>query len=118
MSEETKQTIARVVHEALRAFRAANGEPSLPAWSQAPRWMIKSTLEGVKFRIENPAAPPSAQHVQWMQEKAVAGWSYGPVRDDGAKTHPMMVPYAKLPDSEKRKDHLFGAVVRALSDRL
>ena len=112
------ETIARVVHEALRAFRAANGEPPLPAWSQAPKWMIKSTIEGVRFGVENRDAPASAQHNQWMQEKVAAGWTYGPVRDDAAKLHPMMVSYAQLPDSEKRTDHLFAAVVRSLTDRL
>ena len=112
------ETIVRVVHEALRAFKAANGEPPLPAWSQAPKWMIKSTVEGVRFRVENPGAPPSAQHDQWMQEKVATGWTYGPVRDDAAKLHPMIVPYAQLPDSEKRKDHLFAAVVCSLTDRL
>ena len=32
------------------------------------------------------------------------GWSWGPARDDLAKTHPGLVPYAQLPDAEKDYD--------------
>ena len=32
------------------------------------------------------------------------GWTYGPARDDAAKKHPCLVPYADLPESEKAYD--------------
>jgi hypothetical protein len=110
--------IAEVVHETMRAFRKANGESPLPAWGRAAAWMKKATEEGVRFRLENPDAPPSAQHDQWTAEKIAAGWKRGRIKDAVKKTHPLIIPYEKLPLSEKRKDALFAAVVRAMSERL
>jgi hypothetical protein len=31
------------------------------------------------------------------------------------KTHPMLVPYSQLPETERRKDALVAAVIRSLS---
>ncbi len=110
--------IARVVHEAMRAFAKAEGGAGLPPWSRAPKWMKTSTEEGVRFRLANPDAPPSAQHDSWAEEKLAAGWRRGKVKDPTRKTHPLLVPYDKLPLWEKRKDALFAAVVRSLSEPL
>jgi hypothetical protein len=35
------------------------------------------------------------------------GWTYGPVRDPIAKTHPDMVPYEDLGWAEQVKDEVF-----------
>lgn len=32
------------------------------------------------------------------------GWTYGEQRNDELKTHPCLVPYEELPDSEKEYD--------------
>ncbi|MCI4645150.1 MAG: RyR domain-containing protein [Hyphomonadaceae bacterium] len=107
--------IARTVHEAIRAWAAAHGQPAMPHWRQAPRWMKESTLESVDFVLNNPGANDGHQHDQWMDQKKRDGWVYGPNKDADKKTHPMMVPFADLPDMEKRKDALLKAVVLALA---
>ena len=43
-------------------------------------------------------------HEIWSKEKILAGWCYGPTRDDKAKRHPMLIPYAELSASEKSYD--------------
>jgi RyR domain len=43
-------------------------------------------------------------HDIWARQRMVDGWTYGPRRDDAAKNHPCLVPYAELPDSEKVYD--------------
>ncbi|MBR6022153.1 MAG: Ryanodine receptor Ryr [Kiritimatiellae bacterium] len=43
-------------------------------------------------------------HDTWARARLDAGWTWGPVRDDAAKTHPCLVPYADLPESEKDYD--------------
>ncbi|MFZ4768192.1 MAG: RyR domain-containing protein, partial [Roseimicrobium sp.] len=43
-------------------------------------------------------------HDLWAQERLAQGWTWGPARDDVAKKHPGLVPYAALADSEKQFD--------------
>jgi hypothetical protein len=43
-------------------------------------------------------------HDNWGRQRIDDGWRYGPVRDDAALTHPLLVPYPELPDSEKEYD--------------
>ncbi len=43
-------------------------------------------------------------HDVWSRGRLDAGWTYGPVRDDSRKTHPCLVPYGELPESEKAYD--------------
>ncbi len=43
-------------------------------------------------------------HETWSQGRLRDGWTYGPERNDEQKTHPCLIPYADLPDSEKEYD--------------
>ena len=110
-----EDAIARVVHEALRAWAAAHGQHDIPAWDEAPDWMHTSTHEGVRHALAHPGESGAAQHDQWQRQKAADGWSHGPVKDAAAKTHPLMVPWEELPDFERRKDAILQAVVAALA---
>ena len=109
--------IARVAHEANRAYCQAIGDNSQVAWDDAPDWQRESAIKGVEFTIANPSAPPSASHESWLAEKAATGWKYGPVKDADKKEHPCYVPYEQLPVEQRLKDSLFQGVVRSLSIR-
>lgn len=43
-------------------------------------------------------------HETWAQGRRKEGWTYGDRRDDAAKTHPGLVPYDDLSESEKEYD--------------
>lgn len=43
-------------------------------------------------------------HDLWAQQRLAEGWRVGPTRDDRQKQHPCLVPYDKLPDSERAYD--------------
>ncbi|RPI84145.1 MAG: hypothetical protein EHM41_14115, partial [Chloroflexi bacterium] len=45
------------------------------------------------------------EHIRWCDEQLANGWTFakGP-RDHKLKTHPSLVPYDELPESEKEKD--------------
>lgn len=107
----TVTQIAQMCHEANRAIQAAGGQEVGPAWADAPSWQCNSAIEGVRFALNNPGAPASAQHDAWSASKAADGWVYGPVKDADAKTHPCLVPYDELPAIERAKDHVFRAIV-------
>lgn len=43
-------------------------------------------------------------HEVWAETRIKQGWTYGKQRDDALKTHPCLVPYEELPESEKEYD--------------
>jgi len=111
------EAIARVCHEANRAWCATIGDHSQPPWDQAPAWQCDSALHGVKAHLEALRAgrplEPSASHELWLAEKREQGWRWGPVKDPDKKEHPCFVPYDRLPEEQRIKDALFGAIVAA-----
>jgi hypothetical protein len=45
-----------------------------------------------------------AEHDGWMDQRLRNGWRYGPVRNDAARLHPSIRPYAELSPDEQEKD--------------
>ena len=43
-------------------------------------------------------------HDHWAKLRIKEGWILGDKRDDKAKTHPCLISYDELPDSEKEYD--------------
>ncbi len=43
-------------------------------------------------------------HEVWSETRISQGWTYGEQRNDELKTHPCLVPYEELPESEKEYD--------------
>jgi hypothetical protein len=109
------EDIAKVCHEANRALCEGLGDNSQAAWDYAPEWQKESAITRVMFNLNNPDAPASASHDSWLEEKLIAGWKYGPVKDADKKEHPCFVPYEALPKEQQSKDHLFKSVVTALA---
>jgi hypothetical protein len=107
----TLGVIAQIAHEVNRAYCAAIGDDSQPAWESAPNWQKNSAINGVQFHRDTPDATPENSHENWLAEKAADGWVYGEEKDPEAKTHPCFCPYDELPDEQKAKDALFMAVV-------
>jgi serine phosphatase RsbU (regulator of sigma subunit) len=44
------------------------------------------------------------EHIRWSWEKRLNGWATGSIKDDVRKTHPSLIPYEQLSESEKQKD--------------
>lgn len=108
--------IAQFAHIINAAYCAALGDTSQPSWEEAPQWQKDSALAGVDMHLANPDATPEQSHESWLEHKVADGWTYGPVKDETAKTHPCCLPYADLPVEQKAKDFLFRAVVHAAKD--
>lgn len=106
------ETIARVCHEANRAWCEAHGDLSQFSWESAEGWQWQSAIEGVQVALDG--ADAEQQHEAWCDAKRRDGWVFGEQKDAARKTHPCLVAYEQLPDAQKVKDALFGSIVRAL----
>ena len=59
-------------------------------------------LSGKILRLTESLAENA--HDLWSQQRFSQGWRYGAKRDDAKREHPCLVPYKRLPDSEKEFD--------------
>lgn len=109
------EQIAKVCHEANRAYCESIGDNSQPTWENAPDWQKKSAVTGVQYHLDNPNSKPEDSHNSWLKEKEADGWKYGEVKNPETKEHPCYVPYEQLPVEQQKKDYLFLGVVRALA---
>ena len=108
------EKIARVCHEANRAWCECLSDKSQPLWDDAPDWQKDSAMEGVKFALSHLEAGVSAQHESWVADKLHDGWVYGAEKDPEAKIHPCIVPFDELPAEQQMKDRIFHGIVHAM----
>lgn len=109
-----EKDIARVAHEANRAYCASIGDNSQLPWDEAPDWQRQSAMAGVMAIKADPRRTPEQSHEGWLEHKRAEGWRWGPVKDPDKKEHPCFCPYNELAEDQRVKDHLFTAVVKAL----
>jgi len=112
MTTARLDAIGRVCHEANRAYCLFTGDPGLPAWDDLDESYRESIRAGVRAALDGNT--PGHSHEGWMKERLSQGWQYGPTLDRAKKIHPNLVPHGELPESQKRKDHLFLSIVQAL----
>ena len=106
--------IARVCHEANRAYcHTINDREGIP-WDEETDAQRNSVIAGVEAVIDDPHLTPERSHQKWMAYKKAEGWTYGSVKDEEKKTHPNLALWDELSIQQKRKDHLFQAIVREL----
>ena len=107
-------SIARVTHEANRAYCEILGDNSQPDWYSAPGWQTQSAINGVEAILSGDIRSSEQSHESWMAQKMSEGWTYGKVKDPESKRHPCLVQFEDLPEPQKRKDYLFFSIVQAL----
>jgi hypothetical protein len=111
---QAAEDIARVVHAANRELQIVQGDPRpSPSWDEITEAMARDVTEGVLEVLGG--ATPEQSHQAWVERHFADGWRYGEVKDEQAKTHPLLLPWAELPRDQQLKDNLFGAIVRALA---
>lgn len=110
--------IAKVVHQANKAYCETLGDTSQVNWEDAPKWQRDSAVQGVLFKLHNPESTPEDSHNSWLAEKERTGWKYGEVKDAEKKEHPCFVPYNELPESQQIKDYIFSNIVKAFARKV
>lgn len=108
------KAIARIAHEANKAYCESIGDYTQKHWDDADEWQRQSAINGVKALIDDATITPEILHEKWCFEKIENGWVYGKSKDVKLKTHPCLVPYNQLPNEQQIKDYLFLAIVNAL----
>lgn len=115
MTEGQIEYIAEECHEINRAYCEILKDKSQVEWKRAPEWQKKSAIDGVRFVLSSSNIGPRDSHENWKRQKEKDGWIYGEVKNEENKTHPCLIPYDQLPETQRVKDHLFISVVRASS---
>lgn len=105
---------AETAHEANRVLCASLAHYISEPWDVAPEWQKESCMAGVLAIFASPNLTPEQSHENWMRLKLESGWTFGPIKDAEAKTHPCLLAYSELPEEQKLKDELFGIVVRGV----
>lgn len=75
---------------------------SQPSYTPSPLDASHATLSPELLQLTERLAENA--HDLWAAQRLADGWTYGPQRDDNAKKHPCLIPYAELPESEKTYD--------------
>jgi hypothetical protein len=114
--DDVVEACAQAAHEVNRIYCATLGDFSQPPWRDAPEWQKTSVLNGVTGALNGNT--PEQSHEGWLAEKKATGWTFGPVKDPEAKTHPCMVPYEALPPTQRTKDALYLTTVRSMAAAL
>ncbi|MFA4826345.1 MAG: RyR domain-containing protein [Methanoregula sp.] len=130
----THELVARAIHEEYRAQQVKAGideasNPSMRPWhellphlketniQQAEDIARKLSAVNCAISIAIGEGSPSfaftgaevellavPEHERWMKEKQQRGWRYGPVRSDYDRVHDCLVPWEKLPETQREKD--------------
>lgn len=111
------EAIAQVCHEASRVYCDTLGE-FIPHWYDLDSEGREDVISGVRFVIENRDKAPEEMHAVWRDSMIADGWTHGPLHDGEAKTHPNLVDYADLRDTQKRRDAMFRSIVATMMEAL
>lgn len=114
--DELALLCARAAHETNNVYNDAIGDARSPAWSDLTEAQRNGVIAGARHALAG--GTPADSHALWLKSRADEGWTYGAVKDFAAKTSPCFLPYAELPEAQRRKDALFQGVVRAMAEAL
>jgi len=108
----SRETIASIVHLAVRAWNMASGDTDTPTWDNAPDWAKTATRLSVDYVLRNPHCRPAELHAFWKSELSDREEQGRPPQaDDSSK----LGDYDDLLSFEKAKDILIIDLVNLLS---
>lgn len=103
--------VCKLCHDKNNALMIANGETPRGDWESLDQADKDLTYKSVKRIIDDPTITAKEIHDEWVTNKELDGWVYGPVKDVDNKTHPLMIPFDDMSDIDKEKDQSFINIV-------
>lgn len=104
--------LARIIHETHRAYCYTLGDKTPLPWDSTPEDIQNTIRRMIAIVVEDPSMDAEKFHRSWMEDKLKAGWTHGFTRDAVRKTHPRLLPFDQLEESERKKDEAFVTLVR------
>lgn len=93
--------MAKVAHEAVRAYSEGLGDFSQVPWEVTPEWQRESVLKQVELCVADmKIGDVQTTWASWMIGR---GWHYGPRVDPNLKMHRALVPWADMTESDRVK---------------
>lgn len=116
LNEHQKKIVglAKICHEAQRAFCQTMGDFSHPNWDLTSPWYQKVMVECVTF-VFNKVSDVNQLHIFWSSQMTALGWSYGLVFNEKEKEHPNLKNFNDISFEEQIKYAIFMANVIAIS---
>ena len=56
------------------------------------------------------------EHERWMRFHSLYGWTYGEVRDNALRRHPLMVPFEELKPEQQAMDDISWELLEVLRE--
>lgn len=97
------------VYEAAHIEAEISGRPIVPEhWEERDEsFKIQFIKTIAKQCSDDKFKSAEAAHDSWWRAYKRMGWKYGTERNIDKKTHPDMIPFNDLPESERDKDEIF-----------
>lgn len=111
LEKNETELCARAAHELNRSFCALQGDTSHKPWDDTAEELKQTARLSVTNIVEFDFNAEKT-HESWVNDKLARGWARGDKKDDAAKIHPCLVPWAQLPFDMQAKDKLWVAVVK------
>ena len=95
LTDRQRASSRHQVDDLLAAFEAINCVLlPLRSWGAPATVLSESEIDSLARR----------EHGRWMADRLSAGWTYGPLRDNGAKRNPLLVPFDELPQDAREQN--------------
>lgn len=108
--------LAKIIHAQTSLINRPDGT-TVRAWRDLPVSTQRKAIEAIIRLSTFESVDPELCHTTWADPLIAEGWTVGPysVRD---RTHPSLIPYVELPQSEKDKDIIWANSINLFKARL
>lgn len=94
---------AQAIHEVNNLYCEAMADKKSPEWKDLTEVQRQGCIKAAYEVIVNKRSSRWL-HGEWMRCRKAEGWTYSKVKDFKRKKSPCLIPYAELPEWQRRKE--------------